>query len=87
MDLGLGDDLGGNVWKKRLDRNTKRGIVVNKVGEFWLFVYLFAKSDRANIDDRELRDFKTLARDFSNVKHPDIERMLALDELMEICDD
>ncbi len=29
---GLGDDLGGNVWKKRLDQNRKRGIVLNRAG-------------------------------------------------------
>lgn len=27
---GLGDDLGGNVWKKRLDQNRKRGIVLTR---------------------------------------------------------
>jgi hypothetical protein len=85
LDAGQGNDLGGNVWKKRLDKNTKRGIVVNKIREFWVFVYLFAKSDRENIDDRELRDFKKLARDFGKAKNADLERMLALKELMEIC--
>lgn len=82
---GQGDDLGGNVWKKRLDKNTKRGIVVNKIGEFWVFVYLFAKSDRENISDRELRDFKKLARDLGRAKGADIEGMLTLKELLEIC--
>ena len=85
LGAGQGDDLGGNVWKKRLDRNTKRGIIVNKVGDFWVFVYLFAKSERENIDDRELRDFKRLARDFGRVKSADIERMLSLKELVEMC--
>jgi len=85
LDAGQGDDLGGNVWKKRLDKNTKRGIVINKIGDFWVFVYLFAKSDRENIDDRELRDFKKLARDFGMAKNADLERMLAVKELMEIC--
>jgi hypothetical protein len=85
LGTGQGDHLGGNVWKKRLDRNMKRGIVVNKVGDFWVFVYLFAKSERENIDDRELHDFKRLAREFSKAKRSDIETMLALEELMEIC--
>ncbi|BBU32429.1 addiction module toxin RelE (plasmid) [Burkholderia sp. THE68] len=82
---GQGDDLGGNVWKKRLDRNTKRGIVVTKVGDFWVFVYLFAKSDRENIDERELRDFKKLARDYGKARHADIDRMLESKDLAEIC--
>lgn len=87
LDAGQGDDLGGNVWKKRLDKNTKRGIVVNRVGDLWVFVYLFAKSDRENIDDRELRDFKRLARDFGKARDTEIDRMLALRELMEICNE
>jgi hypothetical protein len=82
---GQGDDLGGNVWKKRLDKNTKRGIVVNKIGDFGVFVYLFAKSDRENIDDRELRDFKKLARDYGTAKDADIDWMLKSKELVEIC--
>jgi hypothetical protein len=85
LDAGQGDDHGGNVWKKRLDKNTKRGIVVNKIGDFWVFVYLFAKSDRENIDERELRDFRRLARDYGKAKTADIERMMALKDLMEIC--
>lgn len=85
LDAGQGDDLGGNVWKKRLDKNTRRGIVVKKVSDFGVFVYLFAKSERENIDDRELRDFKKLGRDFGKSKSVDIERMLGMKELMEIC--
>lgn len=85
LNGGQGDDLGGNVWKKRLDRNRKRGILVNKAGDFWVFVYLFAKNGRANIDERELRDFRKLARDFGKANNADVENMLALRELMEIC--
>ncbi|RDV00597.1 hypothetical protein DWV00_02170 [Trinickia dinghuensis] len=39
-----------------------------------------------SVQNRVLRDFKELARDFGKAKNPDIERMLALGELMEICD-
>jgi hypothetical protein len=84
LDAGHGDDLGGNIWKKRLDKNTKRGIVVNKIGDFWVFVYLYAKSDRENIDERELRDFKRLARDYGRAKRADIDEMLNSKELVEI---
>lgn len=87
LEIGQGSNLGGNVWKKRLDRNTQRGIVVNRIGDFWVFVYLFAKSDRENIDDSELRGFKTLARDYGNTKPADLERRLALNQLMEICNE
>ena len=52
--LGQADDLGGGVFKKRLNENRHRSIVLAKAGEFWVFAYLFAKQDRANIEDDEL---------------------------------
>ncbi|MDC6178364.1 type II toxin-antitoxin system RelE/ParE family toxin [Ralstonia solanacearum] len=84
---GLGDDLGGNVWKKRLDQNRKRSIVLNKVGRYWFFVFLFAKSDRDNIDGRELAAFRKLASDFGNCASADIDRLVELKELVEVCND
>ena len=41
--LGQADDLGGGVFKKRLNDNMHRSIVLAKAGEFWVFAYLFAK--------------------------------------------
>ncbi len=84
---GLGDDLGGNVWKKRLDQNRRRSIVLNKVGRYWFFVFLFAKSDRDNIDERELAAFRKIASDFGKCASADIGRLLELKELVEVCDD
>lgn len=40
---GQADDLGGGVFKKRLNDNMHRSIVLAKAGEFWVFAYLFAK--------------------------------------------
>lgn len=57
---GQADDLGG-VFKKRLNDNMHRSIVLAKAGEYWVFAYLFAKKDRANIDDDELLAFRKLA--------------------------
>jgi hypothetical protein len=82
---GQGDDLGGNVWKKRLDKNRQRGIVVNKVGERWIFVYLFAKNDRENIETDELKGFRKLARDYGKLKPGDIDRLVNDGALLEIC--
>jgi len=82
---GQGDDLGGNVWKKRLDRNQKRGIVLNRIGNFWIFVFLFAKKDRENIDDAELKAFRKLASAYNTMKHADVERMIRSKEFVEIC--
>ncbi len=58
---GQADDLGGGVFKKRLNDNLHRSIVLAKAGESWVFAYLFAKKDRANIDDDELLTFRKLA--------------------------
>ncbi|WEY38963.1 type II toxin-antitoxin system RelE/ParE family toxin [Paraburkholderia sp. SUR17] len=82
---GLGADLGGNVWKKRLDKNRHRSIVVSRVGACWIFVYLFAKKDRENITDLELRAFRKLAKDYSRLKPAEIDRLVHDGELQEIC--
>ena len=60
--LGQADDLGGGVFKKRLDKNRSRSIVLARGGRYWVYEYLFAKKDRANIEDRELTEFRRLAR-------------------------
>src|SRR5271157_4046950 len=59
--LGQADDLGGGVFKKRLGKNLYRSIVVARGGRYWVYAYLFAKKDRANIGDNELTDFRALA--------------------------
>src|ERR1700693_2985771 len=58
---GQADDLGGGVFKKRLNRNMHRSIVLAKGRRYWVYAYLFAKNDRANIGDDELRAFRNLA--------------------------
>lgn len=83
--LGLADDLGGGVYKKRLDKNRSRSIIVAKGRRYWVYVYLFAKKDRANIKDDELADFHGLADLYAHKTDADITRELKLNELVEIC--
>jgi hypothetical protein len=59
--LGQADDLGGGVFKKRLDKNRHRPIILANAGKFWVFAFLFAKKDRANIDEDELACFREVA--------------------------
>ncbi len=59
---GQADDLGGGVFKKRLNKNRHRSILLPKGGRYWIYQYLFAKQDRANIEDDELEDFRTLSK-------------------------
>jgi hypothetical protein len=51
---GQADDLGGGVFKKRLNRNMHRSIVLAKGGRHWIFAYLCAKKDRANMNEESL---------------------------------
>ena len=68
---GQADDLGGGVFKKRLNKNLHRSIVLAKGGRHWIFAYLFAKKDRANIAGDELADFKKLAHAFGRMADSD----------------
>lgn len=82
---GQVDDLGGGVFKKRLNKNMHRSIILVKGGRYWIFEYLFAKKDRANIEDDELEDFRTLAKSYSTLNAQQIARLLEDKDLTEIC--
>lgn len=82
LQAGQGNALGGGVWKKRLDKNRHRAIVLAKTDAFWVYVYLFAKNDRENITPKELKAFKKLSGDF---EWADIGKMLKNGDLHEIC--
>ncbi|MGD0547196.1 MAG: type II toxin-antitoxin system RelE/ParE family toxin [Terracidiphilus sp.] len=83
--LGQADDLGGGVFKKRLGRNLYRSIVVAKGGRYWVYAYLFAKKDRANIGSDELVAFRSVAGLYARKTETDIEKELQLKEIVEIC--
>ncbi|CAG9183742.1 type II toxin-antitoxin system RelE/ParE family toxin [Cupriavidus pinatubonensis] len=84
---GQGDDLGGGVWKKRLDKNKHRSIILNKVGKRWIFTFLFAKKDRDNISDKELVAFKKLSKNYAEASAQNIAELVKDGELLEICHD
>jgi len=83
--LGQADNLGGGVFKKRLARNLYRSIILANSGRHWIYVYLFAKQDRANIDDDELAAFRSLAGLYARKSDVDISREIYMGELREIC--
>jgi hypothetical protein len=83
--LGQAVDLGGGVFKKRLRKNLYRSIIVAKGGRYWVYAYLFAKQDRANIADDELADFRAVASLYARKTDADIAKELQLNEIMEIC--
>lgn len=84
---GQADDLGGGVYKKRLNSNMHRSIILAKGGKFWIYEYLFAKKDRDNIDDDELAGFRLLAKSYAALTVPQIAHLLADKDLLEICHD
>jgi hypothetical protein len=85
--LGQADDLGGGVYKKRLGKNLYRSIIVAKGGRFWVYTYLFAKKDRANIKDDDLANLRGYAALFARKTDADIANDLKMEELVEICND
>jgi hypothetical protein len=84
---GQADDLGGGVFKKRLNKNMHRSIVVAKGGKYWVYAFLFAKKDRANIDECELVEFRKLAELYARKTAAEIARETRAQELIEICHD
>jgi hypothetical protein len=82
--LSQADDLGGGVFKKRLDKNRQRSIILAKGERYWIYVYLFAKKDRDNISDDELDGFRELARVYDRKSDAEIEIELRGGELVEI---
>jgi hypothetical protein len=85
--LGQADDLGGGVFKKRLSKNQYRSIILAKGGRYWVYAYLFAKQDQANIKETQLSYLREYANLFAKKSELDIEKELLLKELMEICHD
>lgn len=82
---GQADDLGGGVFKKRLNKNMHRSIILAKGESFWIYTYIFAKKDRDNIDDDELDGFRKLAKIYENKSVSDIAKEIAARQLVEIC--
>ena len=84
---GQADDLGGGVFKKRLDKNRSRSIILAKGRRYWVYAYLFAKKDRANIDDDELKAFRRLADLYAEKTDVEIDKELEAKVIVEICHD
>jgi hypothetical protein len=82
---GRADDLGGGVFKKRLNKNRDRSIILAKGGNHWFYAYLYAKQDTAGITPRELIAFRKLASVYSCNDDALLADMLVTKELVEIC--
>jgi hypothetical protein len=83
--LGQADDLGGGVFKKRLGKNHYRSIIVAKGGRYWVYEYLFAKKDQANIEDTDLAKLRKLAKVYEKLTEQEVDKLIDECSWMEIC--
>lgn len=82
---GKCDDLGSGVYKKRVGGNLYRSIILAKGRRYWVLTYLFAKKDRANITDAELKGFRDLAKAYEQLTAVRVGALLNDKDLVEIC--
>jgi len=91
MEAGLVDaNLGGQVVKKRValpgrgKRGGTRTLVAFRQGNKAFFIYGFAKNERANISDKELRALKMLAKELMCYTAAALTKATKAGELIEI---
>jgi len=91
MKEGLIDArLGAGVFKKRVARPGQgksggyRVIVASNLGDRWVFMFGFAKNERDNVDDEELRLIKRLAASFMGMNSEKLRQAIEAGELIEV---
>jgi hypothetical protein len=83
-------NLGGDVYKMRVARmgEGKRGsyrvLIYFRSGERTFFAHGFAKSDLANIGDKDLRRLKLTAKDMLSMPETKLEAIIKNGKLTEI---
>lgn len=94
MNDGLtGDNLGGNVYKKRvkLEGRGKRGgartIIAYKTEEKAFFIVGFAKNEKDNINSKEETALKRFAKELLGYTDEQLKKALAAGELDEITEE
>lgn len=82
--------LGGGVFKKRVARAGQgksggyRVIVASNLGDRWVFMFGFAKNERDNVDDEELRLIKRLAASLMDMSAVKLRQAIEAGELIEV---
>jgi hypothetical protein len=91
MAVGLIDaDLGAGLFKKRValegrgKRAGARTLVAGNLDNRWVFLFGFAKNERANVSDRELQALRITGRIFLNWSAAEISTALQEGHLKEI---
>ena len=81
---GKADNLGGGVYKKRLNQNRDRAIVLAKGGKNWFYTFLYAKQDMSTISYRELAGFRELAKHYARLTDDKLAALIRNKELVEV---
>lgn len=91
MNLGLIDaDLGSGLYKKRVakpgfgKRSGYRTLVAFRSERRAIFCFGFAKNEKENISDSQLRMLKKLAKDYLHLPINQIERLIDRTRLCEV---
>jgi len=94
MEGGLIDaELGGHVVKKRValpgrgKRGGARTLLAYQQDNKAFFVYGFAKNERANISDKQLKALKLLATQLLGYTNPALVKAINAGELIEVNED
>lgn len=77
-------DLGGGVYKKRLNKNDHRSIVLAKSNKVWVFAHLYAKKNKDNIIEAELKAFRKTAAAYGSLSPLQLQTLIDEKELQEI---
>ena len=93
MRAGLVEaNLGAGLVKKRIARPGRgksggwRTVLATNMRDRWVFLYGFAKNERDNVDDDELRSLKLLAQTYLGFDEDTIDRLADAGELKEVRD-
>jgi hypothetical protein len=91
MNQGLIDaNLGGNVYKKRIGLSGRgksssiRTLLAFEEGERAFFIYGFAKNERDNINEQELKALKVYARELLGYSNVALEKAIKTKILIKV---
>lgn len=90
LGQGLGDALGGYVYKKRIalpgrgKRGGARTLIAYRSGQAVFFMYGFPKNERANIDNDELKALRLLAKELLGYGAQELAKAVEAGELIEV---
>jgi len=85
-----GNELGGFVYKKRVSihgrgkRSGARTLIAFKREDKAFFMYGFAKNQRDDIGDNELKALKRLAKEFFSYSENEIDQAIKTKEIIEV---